>query len=307
MSKRRTVGRLVNGLLIYDKPPALSSNQALQEVKRLFFARKAGHGGSLDPLATGMLIICLGEATKFSQFLLEADKQYTTTAQLGVQTTTGDSEGDVVETRPIPSLTHAQVEKVLAQFRGKISQVPSMYSALKYQGKPLYEYARKGIDIARESRDIMIYDLQLVELTPESLRLSIRCSKGTYIRTLVEDIGKAIGCGAHVSALRRDAIGPFSAEQMVTREQIQKAAEQSACDQYLIPTETLVQHWPSLNITSMMAFYMQQGHAVQVPKAPTSGWVRLNDKSGQFIGVGEVLPDGRIGPKRILKTTEHLV
>lgn len=202
MSRRRK-GREVNGILVIDKPQGVTSNGILQQVKRLYGAAKAGHTGALDPLATGVLPLCFGEATKFSQMMLDSDKAYITTARLGIRTETGDSEGAVVEEKPVPALTEAQVEAVLEEFRGNIQQVPSMYSALKHQGKPLYEYAREGIEIDRPARPVTIYELKLLAVREQELDLAVTCTKGTYIRSLVEDIGEALGCGAHVCALRR--------------------------------------------------------------------------------------------------------
>jgi tRNA pseudouridine55 synthase len=212
--------RPINGILLLDKPLHLSSNQALQKVKHLLQAKKAGHTGSLDPLATGMLPICFGKATKLAQSFLGADKQYTVTAKLGETTATGDAEGEVLETKPVPSLTAEDLQTVLAKFKGEITQIPPMYSAVKIAGKPLYQLARQGITVERQPRAINIYALELVELSLPLMTLKVHCSKGTYIRTLAEDIGQALGCGAYVTALRRTTVGHFSSDTMLTIEQL---------------------------------------------------------------------------------------
>ncbi len=218
--------RQVHGILLLDKPHGMSSNAALQRVKTLFYANKAGHTGSLDPLATGMLPICLGKATKLSQLLLTTDKQYWVTATLGVRTTTSDAEGDIVAQHPVPEFTAAQLEQVLQQFRGEIHQVPSMFSALKQQGVPLYQLARQGKEVPRAARPLTIYALQVLAYQGDQLQLQVHCSKGTYVRTLVDDIGQALGCGAHVSALRRLQVGPLHAAQMVSLDALYSVAEQ---------------------------------------------------------------------------------
>ena len=256
---RQPKGRLINGILILDKPTGMSSNHALQRVKRMFGARKAGHTGSLDPLATGLLPICLGEATKFSQFLLDADKRYQTTAQLGVRTDSSDADGKVVETKPCEHITVTDVEAQLPQFRGLISQVPSMFSALKHQGQPLYKLARAGKTVAVKPRQVTIHNLELLSFKYSQVRMDISCTKGTYIRSIVEDLGLALDCGAHVAQLRRLQAGPFVAEQMVTLEDLQGIIDEatqgqvveagqwpditpafSMLDQLLIPADTAV-------------------------------------------------------------------
>ena len=210
MSRRRK-GRDVNGILVIDKPAGVTSNGILQQVKRLFGAAKAGHTGALDPLATGVLPLCFGEATKFSQMMLDSDKAYIATARLGIRTETGDSEGAVVAEKPVPDgLTADLLEPVLDGFRGDIQQVPSMYSALKHKGRPLYEYAREGIEVERPARPVTIYELTLLDIRENELDIAVSCTKGTYIRSLVEDIGEALGCGAHVTALRRTMASGFT-------------------------------------------------------------------------------------------------
>lgn len=305
MARRKQSGRHVDGILLLDKPPGLTSNGALQQVKRFFSAAKAGHTGSLDPLATGVLPLCFGEATKFSQFLLEADKKYRTTIKLGIVTKTGDSDGEMIEEKEVPLV--ADVEAVLKQFRGAINQVPSMYSALKVNGQPLYKLARAGIEVERKERQVMIYELEIREQADTEWVLDIVCSKGTYIRTLAEDIGKVIGCGAHVSQLRRLKSGPYEIEETVTMEQLEQLKDDGydALDRTLLPTCTAVQQWPSVELTDITASYFRQGQPVQVANSPTSGWVRIFNESraqeeSNFVGVGEILDDGRIAPRRLV-------
>tara|TARA_R110002072_G_scaffold98034_3_gene215870 strand:- start:5519 stop:6451 length:933 start_codon:yes stop_codon:yes gene_type:complete len=302
--------RPVHGILVLDKPLGLSSNGALQRVKHLFCAKKAGHTGSLDPLATGVLPLCFGEATKFSQFLLDADKRYTTVIKLGQTTATGDAEGEVLEHRPVPELTNDSLEAVLDQFRGPIEQVPSMYSAIKVDGKPLYKLARQGIEIERKSRSVEILDLQLRGFTTDSLTLDIHCTKGTYVRTLAEDIGKVLGCGAHVIELRRTASGPFDLVESLTIEQLTELLEtdgEAGLDNCLLSPAAAVPDWPSVELTEISASYLKQGQPVQIAKAPTTGWVRIFSESPEsdteaFIGVGEIMEDGRIAPRRLVAT-----
>lgn len=300
--RRKNRGRNVSGIVLLDKPLGLSSNKALQEVKSLFFARKAGHTGSLDPLASGLLALCFGEATKISNFLFDANKHYRATGKLGEVTTTGDAEGEVVETRPVPELDAGKLETVFEQFRGEISQVPPMYSALKHKGEPLYKLARQGIEIEREARQVTIYGLSLVELTADTFTIDVECSRGTYIRTLVEDIGNALGCGAYVTALRRTGLGPFGESDMVTLDAMKAVHEEDKTQlkQFMLPTDSALSDFPAVNLTEDMAFYMRQGQPVVIPHAPTEGWVRLNVGEDRFLGVGQIMDDGRVAPKRLL-------
>ena len=300
----RNHGRNVHGVLLLDKPVGITSNDALQRVKHLFRARKAGHTGSLDPLASGMLPICLGEATKFSSFLLDADKHYDVVCKLGVRTTTGDAEGEVTEERPVPALDDAAIEAVLDGFRGDIEQIPPMYSALKHGGRRLYELAREGVEVEREPRPVTIHELTCLGLDGDELSIRVHCSKGTYIRTLAEDIGERLGCGAHVSVLRRTAVGPYREQDMVNLEGLETLAKDGldALDARLLPVESALGDWPALELTPDSTFYVRQGQAVQVPKAPAEGWVRLYDKSQKFIGVGEIQDDGLVAPRRLVKT-----
>ncbi len=304
MGRRRVRGRDVNGILLLDKPSGITSNDALQQVKRLYYAKKAGHTGSLDPLASGVLPICMGEATKVSAFLLDADKRYQVRCQLGVRTTTGDAEGEVVETRPVLPWSATQLETVLAAFRGHIEQIPPMYSALKHQGQRLYKLARQGVEVERAPRPVDIYELSLTGQGDDWIDIDVHCSKGTYVRTLAEDIGEKLGCGAHVSALRRSMVGPYGDTDLVTLEQLQQLKENDmpAMDQLLLPIESALSQWPDVDLSSDAAFYLQQGQPVLVPHAPTSGWVRLYEGNRNFLGMGEILDDGRVAPRRLMKS-----
>ncbi|KAF0806479.1 pseudouridylate synthase [Alcanivorax xiamenensis] len=303
VGKRRRGGRPLNGILLLDKTDGVTSNGALQMAKRMFAAAKAGHTGSLDPLATGMLPVCFGEATKFSQFLLDADKRYRVTARLGVTTETGDADGEVLETRPV-SVTEAQVLTALDRFLGEIEQVPSMYSAIKHNGTPLYKLAREGITVEREPRKVTIHEIRGARLEGEDLTFEVACSKGTYVRSLVEDLGAALGCGAHVIALRRLSAGPYPEERMITLEQLGLLKEQGgfeAIDDLLLPLSTSVADWPRVNLGDNAAYYLRQGQPVMASDRPAEGWVSLYQASTeQFLGVGEVLEDGRIAPRRLV-------
>jgi len=303
MGRRRVRGRDVDGILLLDKPSGITSNDALQQVKRLYFAKKAGHTGSLDPLASGVLPICMGEATKVSAFLLDADKRYQVRCQLGVRTTTADAEGEVIDTRPVGSYSKEQLEAVLQQFRGSIEQVPPMYSALKHQGQRLYKLARQGVEVEREPRPVEIHELLLTDRGEDWIDIAVHCSKGTYVRTLAEDIGEKLGCGAHVTVLRRTGVGPYGEENLVTIETLEqlKQDDMAAMDDLLLPIESALTQWPDVNLSSDAAFYLQQGQAVLVPHAPTSGWVRLYEGNRSFLGMGEILDDGRVAPRRLMK------
>lgn len=300
--RQRQKGRLVNGILLLDKPTGVTSNEALQEVKHLYRARKAGHTGSLDPLASGLLPVCMGEATKVSGFLLDADKHYRMTCRLGIRTTTGDAEGEVLETRPVDDCEREVIEAVLGRFLGPVQQIPPMYSAVKHQGERLYKLARQGVEVEREPRTVVIHEIGLLQLQLPDLELEVRCSKGTYVRTLAEDIGAALGCGAHVTALRRLGVGPYDAHGMVTMENLKKLAGQGleGLDALLLPVESALSQWPGVRLSSDAAFYLRQGQPVVVPHAPTSGWVRLYHGEDHFLGMGQVLDDGRVAPKRLM-------
>ena len=309
MARPRHKRRDVTGILILDKPAGLTSNAALQEAKRLFDAAKAGHTGSLDPIATGVLPLCFGEATKFSKFLLEADKRYRATIKLGIATASGDADGEIVSTAEVPQLERERLERVLDGFRGVIEQTPSMYSAIKVEGQPLYKLARKGIEVERKSRQVTIHRFVLERFTEDELEVDIVCSKGTYVRSMAEDIGHVLGCGAHVSKLRRMASGPFDAASAHTLEDLKSIKENKglhAIDELLEPASSAVQHWPSVELTEVTASYLRQGQAVQIPHAPTQGWVRIFSESAttgsDFLGVGEILEDGRVAPRRLVAT-----
>ncbi len=303
MAKRRPRGRDLNGILLLDKSSGVSSNGALQMAKKMFAAAKAGHTGSLDPLATGMLPICFGEATKFSQFLLESDKSYRVTAKLGVTTETGDADGDVVETTEV-NASSAQIETALLSFKGDIEQIPSMYSAIKHEGVPLYKLAREGKTVERKPRPVTIYDLRILRIDGDEVEFEVDCSKGTYVRSLVEDTGALLGCGGHVTALHRLSAGPYPAERMLTLEQLGKIKETGgfkAIDEMLLPLSTSVADWPRVELGDNAAYYLQQGQPVMASDRPLDGWVSVYQaSSGEFLGVGEVLEDGRIAPRRLI-------
>jgi tRNA pseudouridine55 synthase len=306
LGRRKNKGRNVSGVLLLDKPQGCSSNHILQKVKRLFGAAKAGHTGSLDPLATGMLPVCFGEATKISAFLLDSDKSYHLKCQLGVSTTTGDAEGEVTETLDASSIAEQDVLAVLPEFIGEIQQIPPMYSALKHNGERLYKLARQGIEVERKARTVTIYDIEFISLSVDEqqrviLELEVDCSKGTYVRTLVEDISKKINSCSHITALRRLSVGPYDGD-MLTIEQLTELAEQGteALDACLQPIDSGVADWPDVHLGSDAAFYVKQGQAVMVPHAPTQGWVRIYDQS-HFLGLGEIQDDGLIAPRRMIR------
>lgn len=305
---RRRKGRPVNGILVIDKPPGVTSNGILQEVKRLYGAAKAGHTGALDPLATGVLPLCFGEATKFSQLMLDSDKAYVTTAKLGVRTETADSDGAVVAERPVPEgLTEADIEAVLKGFRGNITQVPSMYSALKHQGRPLYEYAREGIEVERPARPVTIYELTLLAVRQDELDLAVKCTKGTYIRNLVEDIGEALGCGAHVSALRRTLASGFTLEdvrQVPDLEQMRERGE--SLDGLLVAPDAALTMFPELVLEGANLQSILNGQPVRMAGHSLTGPVRLYG-NGRFVGLGEGQPEGEdttvVVPRRLVSSS----
>jgi len=306
---RRPKGRFIDGIVLLDKATGMSSNFALQRVKRFFNANKAGHTGALDPLATGMLPVCLGEATKFSQHLLDADKRYLVTAKLGQRTDTSDSDGEVVQTRPM-DFTETQLLAALEHFRGDTMQVPSMYSALKYQGQPLYKYAREGIEVPREARPIRVFELNFIKLEGDELTLDIHCSKGTYIRTIIDDLGEMLGCGAHVIMLRRTQVAQYPYAKMVTLEQLEalvaKAQEQQIepsllLDPLLLPMDTAVADFPEVNVPDASAAYLMQGQAVRVAGLEADKLVRITlGDARRFVGIGAMNEDGLLAPKRLI-------
>jgi len=292
--------RKVHGVLLFDKPVGFSSNQALQKVRWLFQAEKAGHTGTLDPFATGLLPLCLGEATKFSAFLLDADKTYLADIRLGVRTTTGDPEGEVIERRPV-AVSRADVEAVLPRFLGTIRQVPPMHSALKRDGRPLYEYARKGIELEREAREVVVHDIAWVALTDDLLTLRVDCGKGLYVRTLAEDLGAVLGCGAHVESLRRERVGPFDLADAVDLASLQ-AMDLDARDACLEPVDILVEDLDAIDLEVEAAWQMAHGQAVWMPGLRVGDRRRVYAPDGRFMGVAEVDDEGRLAPRRLLAT-----
>jgi tRNA pseudouridine55 synthase len=301
MGRRNKKGRNITGIVIIDKPTGRSSNHVLQQVKRLFDAKKAGHTGALDPLATGVLPICLGEATKVSSYLLDADKRYHVTCQLGAVTDSGDSDGKILSTSEIPSFSEQDIVNLLPDFMGEQDQVPPMFSALKYQGQPLYKLARQGIEVERKSRKITIYDIKLLSITSESFTLDVQCSKGTYIRTLVEDISHKLGSGGHVTMLRRVSAAGYDLEQAITVEQLEEIAEQDMqrLDDELLPTENALPEWPSIYTTDEMVDALRHGQTIKVNQTFESEKVRLFDANKKFIGLGEMTDQGIVAPKRV--------
>lgn len=307
---RHRKGRPVDGVILIDKPTGITSNDTLQKVKRIFFAQKAGHTGALDPLATGMLPICFGEATKFSQFLLDSDKRYRVIAKLGERTNTSDSDGEVVETREV-KVDRGQLERCIAKFRGTTDQIPSMFSALKYQGRPLYEYAREGIEIPRESRKITVYSIELLRFEGYEVEMEIHCSKGTYIRTITDDLGEMLGCGAHVTYLRRTGVSNYPMERVVTLAQLQALLDQAneqgmapseLLDPLLLPTDSAVQDLPEVNVTVQGGDSILHGQPVRAGRVPETGTlVRITvGQQRDFIGIGEIDQDDMVAPKRVM-------
>lgn len=312
---RRRKGRPVDGVLVLHKPQGLSSNQALQRAKRLFFVEKAGHTGSLDPLATGVLPLCFGEATKFSQFLLDADKGYRTTVLLGQATNTRDAEGEVTHGASAATITLAEIEKALVQFRGDIKQVPPMYSALKLNGQPLYKLARKGEEVEREPRAVTIYDIRVLDFRSGELAeldLDIRCSKGTYIRSIAHDLGEALGCGGHVLHLHRSQAGEFDEEDCYSLEELEEIFEEGgyeALDECLASADSPVASLPLIELPASSAYYFRLGNPVQDPEVYRTGdqgdivrvfCAETAQAPRQFLGLAEITDDGRVAPKRII-------
>lgn len=296
----KRIKRDISGVILLDKPLGFSSNQALQKIKYLLQAEKAGHTGSLDPLASGLLPLCFGEATKFSHYLLDADKSYRALVQLGATTTTGDAEGEVLVSRPV-DVTETQIKKVLNDFVGDIKQTPPMYSALKHQGKALYEYARDGVDIERAARDVSIYQIDFHGFENHQLDLTVACSKGTYIRTLAEDIGAALGCGAHLAGLRRLTAGHFKLEDAITLEAFEAMTleQRDAC---LLSPDATIATLPMVTIDADSEFYLLRGQSVWKANLNIQGSFRVYNEQGVFLGLGEQASDGKIAPKRLLKS-----
>ena len=313
MARRK--GRPVDGVLLLMKPAGMTSNHALQRAKRLFFVEKAGHTGALDPLATGVLPLCFGEATKFSQFLLDADKRYRSTFLLGVRTNTSDADGEVIAEASAAAVTLAAIKEALIPLTGDILQVPSMFSALKHQGQPLYKLARDGIEIERQPRPVTVYGIDILGFRPgerAEVDVDIRCSKGTYIRSIAEDLGFALGCGAHVKTLHRSAAGPFIEEQCITLEDLEKEFEQgsyNALDNQLLSADAPVASLPEIILPDTSAHYFRLGNPVMDPQVYRVGeqgdMVRVfcaqtDQRAQQFLGLGEITEDGRVAPKRII-------
>jgi len=289
---------VVSGVLLLDKPAGITSNGALQRAKRLIGARKAGHTGSLDPIATGLLPLCFGEATKISQFFLDADKRYRVRLRLGVTTRTGDAEGEVVQQREV-KVTESDIEPALAGFRGEIDQVPPMYSALKRDGQPLYKLARQGIEVEREPRQLQVYELVAEHFAGNVLELRIHASHGFYVRALAHDLGERLGCGAHAEQLRRLAVGELKVEDAVSLEQLEALETPEQRRALLIRGDEALDHLPAVWLTDDAAFYLCRGEAVRASDSPRAGWVRLYGRSSGFLGLGKSLGDGRVTPKRL--------
>lgn len=299
---RNKKGNDVDGILLLDKPLGRSSNSALQKVRYLFNAKKAGHTGSLDPLATGVLPICFGQASKVSAYLLDSDKRYIFTAQLGETTTTGDKEGDILQTRKVTPFTAQQLEVVLEKFRGDIEQIPPMYSALKHNGQPLYKLARQGIEIERKARKVTIHELTLIEQTEDTITVEAHCSKGTYIRTLAQNIGESLGFGAHLSMLRRIDVSPFDCSKLYTIEDIETLAEKNLLKDTLLPIDSALIKLPSIVLSEEEATRIQYGLKISRKDIPNSEIIRMYLECGEFIGIGRYSSDHQLAPKRMMKT-----
>lgn len=308
MARRK--GNEVNGILLLDKPLGRSSNSALQKVRHLYNAKKAGHTGSLDPLATGVLPICFGEASKVTAFLLDSDKRYRCSAQLGITTSTGDKEGEVLQNRDIPELNKESIEQTLEEYRGQIKQIPPMHSALKHNGQPLYKLARQGINIDRPAREVTIHELTLIEFTEDTITLDVFCSKGTYIRTLAQDIGETLGCGAHLSMLRRTEVTPFDSNILYTIEDIEKLNNENKLNTALLPIDSALLSKPRLSLTTEETNRIRNGLKVKKQDLPESDFIRLYNKDDIFIGIGRISnhPENgkQLAAKRLLNTQNKL-
>ena len=300
--RRRNSSRDISGIVVLNKAAGLSSNSALQEVKKLYEANKAGHAGSLDPLATGVLPVCLGEATKVSQFLLDSDKRYRTRIKLGIRTDSGDSEGTIIEQHEKVSVSRKVVEHALTKFKGEVEQLPPMHSALKIKGVPLYKFARKGITIERKTRLISVYKIELVNFGNGELELDIACSKGTYIRTIADDLGQELGCGAHIIKLHRTQAGVFEEADCISSKEL--AMEKASMgldkiDQHLIPMDQAILDLPEVKLPSSTASYVKNGQSVLVRHVPEEGLVRMYEEE-QFIGIGCIDDEGKVAPRRLI-------
>lgn len=300
MSRRKTHrGQAVNGMLLLDKPSGCTSNAVLQQVKALLNARKGGHTGSLDPIATGLLPLCFGETTKLSSFFLDADKTYWARIRLGISTDTGDREGAVLERRNA-NVSQSEVEGALDQFRGHFQQRPPMYSAIKKNGQPLYKLAREGVEVEREPRPVTVYRLEIRSFADDELEIELACSRGFYVRGLAHDLGEVLGCGAHVSELRRLGVAGLSVENALTVEQIEQLSDVEDRRKLLIPGDRGLSHIPEVNLSVDAAFYLCRGQPVRARDLPRAGWVRLYSRDAGFLGVGTVQDDGRVAPKRLI-------
>lgn len=297
---RRRKGRNISGVLLLNKPKGISSNRALQRVRAMLNASKGGHTGNLDPMATGLLPLCFGEATKFSSYLLDADKAYIACARLGQVSDTGDAEGEIIHERVVPEISETQIRDVMDQFTGPIEQVPPMYSALKQNGQPLYKLAREGKTVERKARPVTIYEIELISWQSPDLTFSVRCSKGTYVRTLAEDMGEALGCGAHLIGLHRTHTGGFSAGEMIAFDKLQEERDQElSLDGYLLDADILVGHFPKKDLSEVETGRILHGQDIANDGVLT-GMVRLYDAQGQFIGLAEASASGRLQPRRLV-------
>ena len=299
MSARRRTGGAVDGVLLLDKPHGMTSNRALQRVKRLYEAERAGHTGTLDPLATGLLPIALGEATKFCQVLLDADKTYRAELRLGITTTTADAEGELVTSRDV-DVRADQIEPALALWRGEISQIPPMYSALKVAGRALYDYARRGESLERASRTVRVHELRCVAFEPPLLKIEVRCSKGTYVRTLAEDIGATLGCGAHLAALRRTAIAQFSLIDALTLHTLEEMLMEDRLQQ-LRPIDHMLDVLTRIDLDRENARRFTLGQSRQISVARQAGSTRVYGEDARFLGIGDVSPEGVLQPRRLVR------
>jgi len=296
MSRRRS-GRDIHGIVLLDKPVGLSSNQALQKARRLLQARKAGHTGTLDPFATGMLPVCFGEASKTAFFMGDASKCYRATAMLGRSTDSGDTEGVVLRELPVPELDGAQIEAVLSRFRGTISQTPPMYSAIKHQGQPLYKLARQGIEIERPSRPVTVFRLELLAWQSPLMSFEVECSKGTYIRTLAEDVCRALGTCGHLNTLRRLSVEPFTEQQMITLDQLEQAVAQDRGEALLLPVDAGLRGWPCCQLDEVAAEAFSHGNPVT--HSADRGMIRVYDQCNRILGLGELSIDRLLHPRRV--------
>ena len=302
MRRRRDKGRNVDGIIVLDKAMGKSSNFSLQDTKKLYEANKAGHTGSLDPLATGVLPLCFGEATKVSQFLLDSDKRYVVQIKLGERTDSGDSAGNLIKKADKLSLSHGDIEEALKIFTGSIQQVPPMYSALKKNGVPLYKLARKGISVDRNPRLVTVYAIEFLNFEGNLIELDITCSKGTYIRAIADDLGLELGCGAHVVALRRTQAGPFTIENSVDLEVLREAKLLGGIDkldEFLVPMDQAIIELPEVTLPSISAGCVKNGQAVTVKHLLKEGFVRLYEEE-RFIGIGRIDTDGKVAPRRLI-------